>query len=312
MSLLGIPGGAGENPPTITPAGTDATPVTQQSGSSASEKPSIFCHDLDADKSGTITADEIMMDKKKSVKDVLGEILAFLPKDTGNDTDVSTALESIRSLAEGLSSVSIKCDSIDDLTSVSDEIEKIKQDVNNLTRYMKQAGKNDFSQVAENFENQLLSSSTAQEAVGVEHNEKINATNLDDQEKVKNEAVKAQMEQALDQAVAMAMENKGKVDKTQILIETIQGLEILNIDTSAKFKYASGTGNDSRTTDGVNRGVDALTVTLTYEYKGQVYNISKEIGVPEGFYLTDSEKELEFEKRRLELSRGENAQGVWE
>ena len=114
--------------------------------------------------------------------------------------------------------------------------------------------------------------------------------------------------EALQQAVDMAMDNAGKVDKTKLLIETIQGLTIKEVDVSRKDRLATGTANDKRVENGIERNADGIIVTLKYEYNGKEYSLKQTVDkLPKGY-----NPEAKLEERTVEITQDENAEAYFD
>lgn len=243
--------GIGTNPiGDIPPASNDTA--------KASKSNDVVWHSLDK-----IKKDNVISAAEMGVEEDLQKVLEELPKSVSS-TAGSNAKRDIENIVNRLLMKNVDLSKLDH-DAASKEVAMIKKDVAALKEVVKLLKKDEEIGTHE-FRKLKLNSETAKKSVDPKHN------------------VEAEMYKALETAVDLAMKNGGHVDETQIPIETIEGLEILDIDTSAKFKLASGTDNDSRTNDGIFRSADSIVVTITYSYQGEKFEIKARTDrTPEGY-----------------------------
>ena len=116
------------------------------------------------------------------------------------------------------------------------------------------------------------------------------------------------MNDALKTAVDIAMKNAGKVDIKQIPIETIQGLKITSVDVSRKDRLATGTSNDKRVENGIERNADGIIVTLTYDYNGETKTIKTTVNeLPKGYV-----PEARLEERTVNITEDKNPEAYFD
>ncbi len=259
--------GIGTNPiGDIPPASSDTTKVSKSND--------VVWHSLDK-----IKKDNVISASEMGVEEDLQKILEELPKSVST-TAGSNAKRDIENIVNRLLMKNVDLSKLDH-DAASKEVAMIKKDVAALKEIVKLLKKDEEIGTHE-FRKLKLNSETSKKAVDPKHN------------------AEAEMYKALEKAVDLAMKNGGTVDETQIPIETTEDLEILNIDTSAKFKLATGTDNDSRTTEGIFRSADAIVVTITYRYGDTTYEIkSRTDRTPDGYQANYVEpRELSITERK--------------
>ena len=238
----------------------------------------------DENKDGSVTANEM------GIKKTLNNILKNLEKFATSDK-FANVLRNIKNIATNLlKDISYNPNATDGLDAVTNEVENRKADVDKLKTIAYDISSNkDEDAVADKFARLELTSEAAKEKVGKEHN------------------ARAQMLLALDKATDIAMKNAGNVKISDVDIETMAGLEITDLNVSSKDRLATGTGNDERKEDGIQRGVDGIVVTLTYKYDGVESVIEKVVdSVPEGYVPPKNEDH--FDERSTTVTFGTKLQ----
>lgn len=273
---------------------TEPSSIQKGSQPAQKEETSIFSqHDQNQD--GKITNEEM------GIKKTIDKILDMLPNIAKNEK-TANVIKYIKAIAEKLGN-NIEYDAKDakSLEQVNADVTARQADAEALQKIAKNLKNNKTEEAVSDFEQLTLYSNIAIENADENHN--VNAKKLE-----KAELVVTQMNEALKQAVDMAMDNAGKVDKTKLLIETIQGLTIKEVDVSRKDRLATGTANDKRVENGIERNADGIIVTLKYEYNGKEYSLKQTVDkLPKGY-----NPEAKLEERTVEITQDENAEAYFD
>lgn len=263
-------------------------------GAKKEESASIFSeHDKNFD--GKITKEEMGIGK------MLKKILDMLPNAAG-DSKSAKVINHIRNIVQKLGAdIEYDTENTKSLDAIKNDVIARRVDAEGLQKIAVKLKDNKSSEAVKDFEKLELYSETAVKNADEGHN--ANAKKA-----VKKEKIEAQMNDALKTAVDIAMTNAGKVDIKQIPIETIQGLKITSVDVSRKDRLATGTSNDKRVENGIERNADGIIVTLTYDYNGETKTINTTVNeLPNGYA-----PKTRLEERTVNITEDKNPEAYFD